>query len=178
MCMARDWDFRTRPSGVKALSSKPHQNKPRKNVLHYLWIVALLLIGLIFIFIGVSQNDQPTGQASTSSFPAAPEVVPSAASSSTTSTAPTSTIQEVSLYDGGAGEEATKSLATTLEAKGYKVSNLGKSQFEYVGITVWYASGKLDAASSLAALLPNRPTLKESQLGAASGFTLLIYLGR
>jgi len=183
--MAKDWDFQktsTKPKTIKAPQTfgSGNHKKPRNfRQLHYLWLLALIVIGLIFITLGLIQESAPSAQSS----PTTPTSTSKENSDSNKNidnniftTQPSADIQ---IYDGGAGTQRVDQLINQLKENKLTAVNLGRSQFDYTGTTIWFVPEEEALAKRVGdSLSDTQITYKKSQLGAAAGFKVLVYLGK
>lgn len=178
--MARDFDFKRRPSApsaqpvpvrpkiTAALPKNPSSQKllePPKKLSWLVYLTVIIVVGVAVYLYYRSLQEPVTGTNTTTS-------------SAETSPATTAkTALTIKLYDGGAGQNTLDAVAKTLENKGYQVEKLGKSQFEYDQTYVWFTKEFSSDAQTISKLLVGRTvTLKESQVSGA--FAVQIQLGK
>lgn len=186
--MARDFDFHvttkrvTNPSLPRPEVSQPNplptKTKPsssRKAVAPLI----LLIVGLAAAATGAYywSSQPPTASAPATSTPTNQQ------SASDTSTESNSNVFQkndqlvVQVYQSGATQEAIDQTVALLKEKGFKIENLGNSQFEYDKTYIWHTAEYTEKAKELGTLLSGRVvSYKESQ--NAGLFDVLIYLGK
>lgn len=182
--MARDLDFRRKPTSTqtvqpnKGQTTPPIQSNttPRKNRRRGLAPLVIAIIGLAAAATGAYYwATLPPTQKTTDT------------SSQTTTVAPPADDQKnvfqankelvVNVYQSGAAADVIKNVTTVIEEKGFKVENLGDSQFEYDKTYVWHRAEYETQAKAIGQALSGRVvSYKESQ--NAGLFDILIYLGK
>jgi len=178
--MVRDWDFRRRAPRPKVVATTA-KKKTSYSQLHYLWLLALVVIGLILITLGLTRAEPVENTTPAAATPATTTNTSSNDSSETTNNVFTSqpSGSSIQIYDGGAGIAKVDQLIDKLKEENLTAISLGRSQFDYAGTTIWYIPGEEELAKKVGAQLPQETIIyKESQLGTAAGFTVLVYLGR
>lgn len=174
--MARDFDFRSRRV-LKPAKAALRKTNQKSNLRLVLLVIIGLLGGIYWLLAGdtdadsYSRIDRNQHQNRITSNDVEKRIERTATADATKATL------TVQLYDSGAGKEVADKVKNELESLGYKVKDLGKSQFDYETTFIWHRENRQKEAEELAQFLKDRQvSLRQSKIGGV--FEVLIFLGR
>lgn len=166
--MARDIDFVRRKKVPLATNptlqptiTPSAQDRPKS------WVLLVLLVGLILAAGGIYWKFVSGTDSTVLDKANSPTDTEATANQSTAKTV-------IALYNAGAKSTSANQLIQKLRRLDYEVIDSGKSQFKYTKTQVWYTTGHLTDAQTVAALTSTKPTLQATT--TAGGFDVLIYL--
>jgi len=187
--MARDIDFRRRPSRrqINEPAARPKRTRQRQP----LFLATLILVLILGVAGLISSKKDQANNTNNSLAAPSQELLDSLSSQGPTAkpaqgspTASTSNLFnhqtadfQIQLYSSGADKETTDKIIKRLQDKGYSVLYLGDSQFPYQTTDIWYRKEFESKAYEIGNQLTDRQVqYKESAIAGA--FDLLIYLGK
>jgi hypothetical protein len=157
--MARDLDFRVR-SKPPAPPARPTANvKAAKRYAR--WWVVLMVIGLLALAAALWLE-----------FRTGPSVKGSQKDISDTTT--TVAVGLIRIYDGGAGEQKCKALASALTDSGYRAEYAGKALDDYRISELWHNPAHSAEAVAVAKLTPGPTETRQTQLKSDYGMLLFL----
>lgn len=170
--MPKDFDFKRTPNKPEpSFTPAPrkqavpahHPASKKKGTLP----MVLLVFGILIVIVAVVflyYRDNPA----TAPAPSLPGV--------NQETMQTNAISEVSIYNGGAGQDACAELAQNMVMRGYKAECLGNSLDSYEQTVIWYTPETEQTARILNTQFSLSGSLQESRL--ISQQNILIFLGK